>query len=199
MTIASLLLVLSHRCPSRRRDLRAGLARLPSPTGAAPAARCARPSSRLAQQGYPIKSIDIDRAPDLAEKYGVQAVPTFIVVDAAGNELDRTSGSQPAAQLARFYLEARAKAKPPANSRSCQRGRRCRQPGCDEDDRSRWDRRAPTPTRVARPENDAEEDIRRALSKPQALGDRGPDQGAGPGARSGSAPARSSTARPRSP
>ena len=70
----------------------------------------------LARQGYPIKSIDVERAPGLAEKYEVQAVPTFIVTDAAGNELDRTSGSQPAAQLARFYLDARAKAKPPANS-----------------------------------------------------------------------------------
>ena len=42
---------------------------------------------------------DIDRSPNLREKYGVEAVPTFIVVDASGNEIDRTSGSQPAAQL----------------------------------------------------------------------------------------------------
>jgi hypothetical protein len=71
---------------------------------------------QLARKGYPIKSIDIDRSPSLREKYGVEAVPTFVVVDAAGNEIDRTSGSQPAAQLAKFYLKAKAKAQPPANS-----------------------------------------------------------------------------------
>ncbi len=73
---------------------------------------------QLSRKGYPIKSIDIDHAPDLKEKYGVDAVPTFIVVDSQGRELGRTSGNQPADQLARFYLDARAKAQPPANSRA---------------------------------------------------------------------------------
>jgi len=67
--------------------------------------------TQLADKGYPIKSIDIDQASDLAEKYDVGAVPTFIVVDADGREIDRTSGAQPAAQLARFYLQARDKAR----------------------------------------------------------------------------------------
>jgi thiol-disulfide isomerase/thioredoxin len=74
--------------------------------------------AQLARKGYPVKSIDIDRAPELREKYGVEAVPTFIVIDAAGKELGRTSGSQPAAQLVRFYLDAKDKAQPPANSRA---------------------------------------------------------------------------------
>jgi thiol-disulfide isomerase/thioredoxin len=74
--------------------------------------------AQLSRKGYPIKSIDIDQAPDLKEKYGVDAVPTFIVIDSQGRELGRTSGSQPAGQLARFYLDARAKAQPPANSRA---------------------------------------------------------------------------------
>jgi len=74
--------------------------------------------AQLTRKGYPVKSIDIDQAPDLKEKYGVDAVPTFIVVDSHGRELGRTSGSQPAAQLARFYLDAKAKAQPPANSRA---------------------------------------------------------------------------------
>lgn len=71
---------------------------------------------QLAEKGYPIKSINIDQASDLAEKYEVGAVPTFIVVDADGREIDRTSGAQPAAQLARFYLQARDKAKASAGS-----------------------------------------------------------------------------------
>ncbi|MFO0888654.1 MAG: thioredoxin domain-containing protein [Isosphaeraceae bacterium] len=73
---------------------------------------------QLTRRRIPVKSIDIDRSPDLRERYNVEAVPTFVVVDRAGNELGRTSGSQPANQLLQFYLDARAKARPPANSRA---------------------------------------------------------------------------------
>jgi len=66
---------------------------------------------KLVQKGYPVKSVDIDRSPETAEKYGVSAVPTFIVVDADGREIDRVSGAQPAAQLGQFYIDARDKAK----------------------------------------------------------------------------------------
>jgi thiol-disulfide isomerase/thioredoxin len=68
---------------------------------------------QLSRKGYPVKSINIDRSHAVAERYGVQAVPTFVVVDRSGRELDRTSGLQPAASLERFYLAARAKAQPP--------------------------------------------------------------------------------------
>ena len=71
---------------------------------------------QLIRKGYPIKSIDIDQEPELGERYHVESVPTFIVVDGSGRELDRTLGPQPAAELARFYMAAAAKAQPPANS-----------------------------------------------------------------------------------
>jgi len=71
---------------------------------------------QLIREGYPIKQIDIDRDPKLASRYHVQGVPTFVVVDASGRELDRTSGLQPAADLARFYNTAAAKARPPDRS-----------------------------------------------------------------------------------
>lgn len=61
---------------------------------------------------YPVKKVNIDRSPALAKRYGVEAVPTFVVVDGSGRELDRTSGLQPAASLERFYLAARAKVQP---------------------------------------------------------------------------------------
>jgi thiol-disulfide isomerase/thioredoxin len=69
---------------------------------------------QLSRKGYPVKSINIDEAHALAERYDVKAVPTFVVVDRSGQELDRTSGLQPAASLERFYLAARAKAQPPS-------------------------------------------------------------------------------------
>jgi len=77
-----------------------------------------RAVDQLSRQGYPIKSIDIDQSPELASRYRVQSVPTFIVVDSSGRVLDRTAGLQPAADLARFYRAAALKAQPPANSRA---------------------------------------------------------------------------------
>ncbi|QEH37177.1 Thioredoxin [Aquisphaera giovannonii] len=74
--------------------------------------------AQLVDKGYPIRSVDIDKHPELAEKYGVSAVPTFVVIDRAGNELGRSKGSQPASQLAQLYNQARAKAHPPAGPRA---------------------------------------------------------------------------------
>ena len=77
----------------------------------------ARPAvEQLIRDGYPIKKVDIDQSPELARRYHVDSVPTFIVADARGRELDRTSGPQSATALARFYKAAAAKAQPPANA-----------------------------------------------------------------------------------
>jgi thiol-disulfide isomerase/thioredoxin len=117
MTIASLLIALITAIPSSAATSEPVL--LDFHAEWCGPCRQMRPAvAQLSRKGYPIKSIDIDQAPDLKEKYGVDAVPTFIVVDPHGRELGRTSGSQPAARLARFYLDAKAKAQPPANSRA---------------------------------------------------------------------------------
>lgn len=64
---------------------------------------------RLSEMGYTIKSIDVDRSPELARRYNVQNVPTFVVVTGDGRELGRTSGSQPAGNLAKLYHAGFAK------------------------------------------------------------------------------------------
>ena len=64
--------------------------------------------ARLAEKNYPIQSVDIDQSPDLAQRYNVTAVPTFIVADPQGRVLARTQGVLPPADLAAFYNKATA-------------------------------------------------------------------------------------------
>ncbi len=72
---------------------------------------------QLIQSGYQVKSVDVDRSPDLKQRYQIESVPTFIVVDESGEPLARSTGAQSAGQLARMYLAVKAKLKaaPPPN------------------------------------------------------------------------------------
>jgi thiol-disulfide isomerase/thioredoxin len=64
---------------------------------------------RLAESGVPVKAVDLDRSPTLARKYHVQSIPTFVLVDSNGNEIDRVVGAVPASELERSYRNAREK------------------------------------------------------------------------------------------
>jgi thiol-disulfide isomerase/thioredoxin len=46
---------------------------------------------QMQQEGYPIKQIDVDRNPELAQRYRVQSMPTFVMV-VDGREVDRVVG-----------------------------------------------------------------------------------------------------------
>jgi thiol-disulfide isomerase/thioredoxin len=65
---------------------------------------------KLIAKGYPVKPVDIDRSPEMSERYRVSAVPTFVIVNSRGKELARTQGAMPASQLASFYNETKLKA-----------------------------------------------------------------------------------------
>jgi thiol-disulfide isomerase/thioredoxin len=93
---------------------------------------------QLIQKGYRVKLVDVEHSPDLAGRYKVTRVPTFIVVDDEGQALARTEGAQPASELARMYLEVKAKLKTSAPEAGAPRVERDDEPagqqGQDQDD-----------------------------------------------------------------
>ena len=116
---------------------------------------------KLVQKGYPVKSVDIDRSPELSDRYKVKAVPTFVIIDSKGKALARTSGAMPAAQLAAFYNETKLKAAAP-------------RPAEEAEERGKLE---DVPGRRSR--------ARRPAGQSQALGDGRPDQDAPLGLRVG--------------
>lgn len=97
----------------------------------------------LQSQGYPVKQIDIDQNPKLADRYKITGVPTFVFVTPEGKELSRISGARSATDLAGLYREARAKLQ--------------REPADDEEALARADRSAAATLRGQQPEDvDAE-------------------------------------------
>lgn len=54
--------------------------------------------SRLERQGYPIRKVDVDQEPELAAKYHVESIPTFILVS-NGREVKRANGLTSEQQL----------------------------------------------------------------------------------------------------
>jgi thiol-disulfide isomerase/thioredoxin len=69
---------------------------------------------QLKRKGYPIKVVGTDESPELAARYKVTEVPTFIVVDPdTGRPIARSKGAQSPTELAEFYNEAVTRQVPP--------------------------------------------------------------------------------------
>lgn len=61
----------------------------------------------LEQEGYPVRQVDVDQEPGLAERYGIQAIPAFVLVR-DGREVDRVVGTTTAAHLKQLLDSAGA-------------------------------------------------------------------------------------------
>lgn len=59
---------------------------------------------RLADQGYPVRKVDVDRERDVAERFGIQAMPTFVLL-VNGREVMRQTGVLPESQLRRMVQQ----------------------------------------------------------------------------------------------
>ncbi len=62
------------------------------------------PAIQALREGrYPVKQIDVEEHPELAETFGVSKVPTLIIVDEDGQPVDRMTGIVSAQELASRY------------------------------------------------------------------------------------------------
>ena len=109
MTIATLLLALLAAPAADRADAPVILDFTASWCG--PCQQMKPAVAQLIKSGYPVKAVDIDASPAIAKRYQVDGVPTFVVVDSEGRELDRISGFRPAKDIATLYQTSQAKLK----------------------------------------------------------------------------------------
>lgn len=72
-------------------------------TWCGPCRQMAPAIKRLEAAGYPVREIDIDADSRTASRYKVTAVPTLILVDSQGGEIDRRSGAMSAGAIGTWY------------------------------------------------------------------------------------------------
>jgi thiol-disulfide isomerase/thioredoxin len=72
-----------------------------------PPCRAMRPEvEALRKAKYPVQSIDAEQQSGKAERFGVERLPTFLIVDERGQVLARTEGYRPAKEIADLYNKA---------------------------------------------------------------------------------------------
>ncbi len=62
---------------------------------------------RLAQEGYPVRKVNIDREPELARRYGVRQIPCFVML-VRGRVVDRQVGATSRGRLLQMLAKARS-------------------------------------------------------------------------------------------
>lgn len=61
--------------------------------------------AQLAEAGYPVRSVDVDREPQLAARFGVESIPCLVLL-IDGQEVDRATGARPAGAVAAMFQRA---------------------------------------------------------------------------------------------
>lgn len=67
---------------------------------------------QLSRDGYPVQKIDVDQHSDLAKKYEVAAVPSFVLVDRNGRVMDRIDQATSRKTLSRMLAHYEVRPRP---------------------------------------------------------------------------------------
>jgi thioredoxin 1 len=65
-----------------------------SATWCGPCKQLAPIVNNLISEGLPITKIDVDSNPDLSAQYSIRSIPTMVVIDGNGIEVNKVSGSR---------------------------------------------------------------------------------------------------------
>ena len=58
---------------------------------------------RISQTGILVEKVNVDNVPALAAAYNVRSVPTVVVVDRSGNEINRSVGMLSESQVRQLF------------------------------------------------------------------------------------------------
>lgn len=61
---------------------------------------------RISQTGIVVEKVNIDNVPALAAAYNVRSVPTVVVVDRSGNEINRSVGMLSENQVRQLFNQS---------------------------------------------------------------------------------------------
>ena len=65
-----------------------------SATWCGPCKQLAPTINNLVAEGFPITKIDVDSNPDLSAQYSIRSIPTMVVLDENGIEVNKVSGAR---------------------------------------------------------------------------------------------------------
>ena len=61
---------------------------------------------RISQTGILVEKVNVDNAPAVAAAYNVRSVPTVVVVDRSGNEINRSVGMLSESQVRQLFNQS---------------------------------------------------------------------------------------------
>jgi thioredoxin len=61
---------------------------------------------RISQTGILVEKVNVDNAPAVAAAYNVRSVPTVIIVDRSGNEINRSVGMLSESQVRQLFNQS---------------------------------------------------------------------------------------------
>ncbi|HEV3301930.1 MAG TPA: trypsin-like peptidase domain-containing protein [Planctomycetaceae bacterium] len=97
---------------------------------------------RLQAEGYPVVKINIDERPDLMQRFGIQLVPTFVLV-VGGQEWERVTGGQEESKLRAMLAQLPRRTQPSPADRPTRRSVPIRL--ADDESKPKFDFHLPLP------------------------------------------------------